>query len=608
MNYLLNPFTSNTMRNPVKVWQAVLPRYLGAILLLFVSLLAAAQTPTITNFSPNSGPAGTVVTINGTNFTGATAVSFGTGASPAASYTVVNSTTITAVVPVSAVTGRLRVTVNGITANSANQFTVTASTPSITFFSPTTGPAGTTVTIHGQNLAGATAVRLGFTNTGFTQISDSIIQFTVPGNANTGIIAVTNPNGTATTTAQFVVTAATNPPTFNRFTPTSGSVGSTVIIHGNYLTTTTAVQFTGNGGGPGGGNVNATYTVVNDSTLSVTVPTNARTGTVTIVTSNGTVTTTAQFTITAASNLPTITIFTPTSGQSGTTVTITGTNFTGATAVSFGGTAATTITVVSSTSITAVVASGTTGSVSVTTPGGTATLAGFIYNPCSNPSNGGTIAAAQTICTGFVPAAFTSSVLPSGHTGTLEYKWQSSTTSSSANFTDIASSNSATYAPGILTATTWYKRLARVGCMANWTGAAESNVLEVTVNQPSFVGTVYHVSNLQATGENIKWYATATGGTALPVTDVLANGHYYASQTTAGGCESTDRFDVTVAVDPTPCAPTAVSPQTPGAGSTVASLITLTGQNIRWYTSALGETALLPSAVWFRESIMPARR
>ena len=76
---------------------------------------------------------------------------------------------------------------------------------------------------------------------------------------------------------------------------------------------------------------------------------------------------------------PTITSFTPTSAATGATVTITGTNFTGATAVSFGGTVATSFNVVSATSITAVVSSGASGSVSVTTTGGTASLAGFTY-------------------------------------------------------------------------------------------------------------------------------------------------------------------------------------------------------------------------------------
>ena len=70
---------------------------------------------------------------------------------------------------------------------------------------------------------------------------------------------------------------------------------------------------------------------------------------------------------------PTISSFTPTSACPGTTITITGTNFTGATAVSFGGTAANSFSVVNTTTITAVVASGSSGSVSVTTAGGTGT-------------------------------------------------------------------------------------------------------------------------------------------------------------------------------------------------------------------------------------------
>lgn len=72
---------------------------------------------------------------------------------------------------------------------------------------------------------------------------------------------------------------------------------------------------------------------------------------------------------------PTITSFTPTSGCTGTTFNITGTNFTGATAVTIGGTNVTSFTVNSATSITATVGTGTTGVVRVTTSGGTATSA-----------------------------------------------------------------------------------------------------------------------------------------------------------------------------------------------------------------------------------------
>lgn len=71
---------------------------------------------------------------------------------------------------------------------------------------------------------------------------------------------------------------------------------------------------------------------------------------------------------------PTITSFTPTSGTVGTSVVITGTQLTGATAVTFGGVSATTINVNSRTQITTTVPGGAlTGPIVVTTPGGTGT-------------------------------------------------------------------------------------------------------------------------------------------------------------------------------------------------------------------------------------------
>lgn len=69
---------------------------------------------------------------------------------------------------------------------------------------------------------------------------------------------------------------------------------------------------------------------------------------------------------------PTITSFTPTSGPTGTTVVITGTNFIGVTIVAIGGVNVSGFLVNSPTTITATVGAGTTGAISVTTPGGTA--------------------------------------------------------------------------------------------------------------------------------------------------------------------------------------------------------------------------------------------
>ncbi|WP_143452498.1 putative Ig domain-containing protein [Janthinobacterium sp. 61] len=93
--------------------------------------------------------------------------------------------------------------------------------------------------------------------------------------------------------------------------------------------------------------------------------------------------------VTGSAN-PTLTSLTPASGSSsgGTSVTLTGTNLTGATAVSFGGTAAASFIVNSATTITATTPAHAAGAVNVivTTSGGTATLTnGYTYTPPPPP-------------------------------------------------------------------------------------------------------------------------------------------------------------------------------------------------------------------------------
>src|SRR5205814_3703918 len=82
--------------------------------------------PTISSFTPGSGPVGTSVTISGTNFTGASAVLFN---GTSASFTVSSATAITATVPAGATSGPISVTTPGGTASSAASFTVGDTTP-----------------------------------------------------------------------------------------------------------------------------------------------------------------------------------------------------------------------------------------------------------------------------------------------------------------------------------------------------------------------------------------------------------------------------------------------------------------------------------------------
>lgn len=236
-------------------------------------------------------------------------------------------------------------------------------TPTIASFSPGSGVAGTSVTISGTNLTGATALTFGGkAASSFTVASATQITAVVASGSSTGKISVTTPGGTATSSANFTVVAA---PTISSFSPASGPVGATVTITGTGFTGATAVAFHGTAA--------ASFTVSSDTRISATVASGTTTGTVSVTTPLGTATSVTNFTVTVA---PAISSFNPGSGPTGTSVVITGSNFTGATAVAFNGTAASSFVVNSATQITAVVAAGaTTGKITVTTAGGTATSA-----------------------------------------------------------------------------------------------------------------------------------------------------------------------------------------------------------------------------------------
>ncbi|MBC7879875.1 MAG: hypothetical protein H7Y37_00935 [Anaerolineae bacterium] len=153
--------------------------------------------PTITSFTPTSGPAGTTVNISGSGFTAATAVQF--NGTAALSYVVNSDASITAIIPVGATSGPISVVAPGGTATSGTNFTfVFTPAPTISSFAPTNAPMGTSVVITGTNFTGATSVTINGLAAVFTVNSNTQITATVPSGGTTGSISVTTPGGTAT--------------------------------------------------------------------------------------------------------------------------------------------------------------------------------------------------------------------------------------------------------------------------------------------------------------------------------------------------------------------------------------------------------------------------
>ena len=153
-------------------------------------------------------------------------------------------------------------------------------------------------------------------------------------------------------------------PTVSSVSPSSGptSGGTSATISGNNLSSATAVKF---------GGVTAAITANTATSITATVPAGTGTVDITVTTSGGTATLTNSYTYVAA---PTVTNISPSSGPTGggTSVTITGTNFNGTTAVKFGATSATGATINSNTQITATAPAGSgTVDITVTTTGGT---------------------------------------------------------------------------------------------------------------------------------------------------------------------------------------------------------------------------------------------
>lgn len=312
------------------------------------------SAPTITSFTPTTAGFNATVVITGTFLSGTTAVSF--GGTAASSFVVNSDTQITAAVG-SGTSGIVSVTTPFGTGTLAG---FTWLSPTITSFTPTSGVTGTTVIIAGTNLTGATAVGFGLTAASTFTVNSDIQITAVVGPGSPGCVSVTTPSGTGYKTG-FTWPAAT----VASFTPNSGPIGTTVTITGTNFLSASAVAF---------GGTAASSFVVNSATQITAVVGSGSNGVVSVTTPNGTVSSVSGFT-----SVPTISSLTPASAGNGTTVVITGTFLTGATAVKFGSTAATSFVVNSPTQITAVVGSGTTGSVTVTTSVGTGTKTGFIW-------------------------------------------------------------------------------------------------------------------------------------------------------------------------------------------------------------------------------------
>ncbi|MNK15153.1 hypothetical protein D3C87_332880 [compost metagenome] len=190
-----------------------------------------------------------------------------------------------------------------------------------------------------------------------------------------------------------------------------------------------------------------------------------------------------------------------------------------------------------------------------------------------NVVTAGTISANQTICNNSSPATLTS-VTPATGSGTISYRWESSTTDATAGFTTILNEVSAAYSPAALTTTTWFRRVGLSTDGASVCESAPTAAIKITVQNAVTAGTisanqtvcndseVVLVSTAAGTGSGTISYRWEKSTTSAAIGFVTIAGAVQADYTPAALTATTYFRRITISVlDGVTCesAPTAVT-------------------------------------------------
>jgi N-acetylneuraminic acid mutarotase len=169
---------------------------------------ALSPPVTITSFTPALGQVGATVTITGTNFSTTPENNVVQFNGVEAAVKAATTTQLIVLVPVGATTGQITVTTNGITAKSANDFTVLPPPLAITSFSPAKGKVGSTVTITGTSFSATASNNTALFGTlaaTVTAATSTQLTVTVPVGAVDGKISVAVSGTTVQSATDFIV-------------------------------------------------------------------------------------------------------------------------------------------------------------------------------------------------------------------------------------------------------------------------------------------------------------------------------------------------------------------------------------------------------------------
>ena len=283
------------------------------------TFIVAGPEPIIDSLDSWVGAPSDSVVIRGVNFKSVVAVWFG---NVRAEFTVVGDTQLKSIVPVAA-SGKITLASAVGRAVTGDFFTITRA-PVITSVSPPLVAPGMKVTLRGVNFRQVTAVHVGAARAaGQSTPSPQQLDFTVPSNATSGLVKVTNSFGFGMSGAALTVTRA---PVIESFDPPLSGPAKWVTLRGANFSGANRVLL---------GEMAVRFTITATTQLRIELPLNAATGTLTVQNAFGSGTSADKLTI--IGNGPHITGFEPGTGVAGTKIRLYGRNLDRATAVEFGG-------------------------------------------------------------------------------------------------------------------------------------------------------------------------------------------------------------------------------------------------------------------------------
>jgi YVTN family beta-propeller protein len=300
-----------------------------------------AGVPRLDSIDPvgvRTDQAGSIITLNGSNFVEGATVVLGLRELPAA---FVSSSQLRLTLPALMVLGKATIAVKnplpGGGISNAIDFTVTALVPSIAEIRPSSTASGQTITIAGNNFGIGSLVTIGGMLAASTTVSETqitaVVPFEVP--AGTAGVIVVNPEPGGGTSNEMAIQLSAAIPVITALNPATllpAQPSTTITITGRGFANRAVVHIDG---------VAVSTTFVNETTLRFVMPAVTGAGVTNITVVNpppgGGVST--AFALTIQNPVPALTFISPTSAPSGTTATLTatGTGFVEGSTIHFAG-------------------------------------------------------------------------------------------------------------------------------------------------------------------------------------------------------------------------------------------------------------------------------